>query len=64
MAGLVVETFELRSKDSRGWLSPHEALVVDTIGGCGPTREADAGRGAGAPDALLGWEFLCREVSK
>jgi hypothetical protein len=28
-----------------------------TLGGSGPTRAADAGRGAGALDALLGWNF-------
>jgi hypothetical protein len=34
------------------------------IGGSGPTREEDAGRGAGTLDALLGWTFLCGEVSE
>jgi len=32
------------------------------IGGSGPTRTADAGRGARALDALLGRKLLCREV--
>jgi hypothetical protein len=34
------------------------------LGGSGPTRSADAGWGAGAFDALRGWEFLCGEVSE
>src|SRR5579863_8547454 len=37
-------------------------LSVDSIGG--PTRAANAGRGAGALDALLGWKLLCGEVSE
>jgi hypothetical protein len=39
------------------------ALQVD-LGGSGPTRAADAGRGAGALDALLGWELLRCEVQE
>ena len=31
------------------------SLALDTIGGSGPTREKNAGRGAGAFDALLRW---------
>jgi hypothetical protein len=34
------------------------------IGGSRPTREENARRRAGAFDALLGWTFLCREVSE
>src|SRR5438045_4061977 len=30
----------------------------------GTTRKKDEGRGARAPDALLGWEFLCCEVQE
>jgi hypothetical protein len=33
-------------------------------GDCGPTRAADEGWGTRALDALLGWEFLRREISK
>lgn len=43
--------------DSRGG-----CRYMNLNGGSGPTRAADAGRGAGALDALLGWKFLCGEV--
>jgi hypothetical protein len=38
------------------------ARATQTLGGSGPTRSKDAGRGAGTPDALLGRKLLCGEV--
>ena len=56
MAGSVVEC-ERHLLISRARApAPHE------LGGSGPTRAKDAGRGARAFDALLGWKLLCGEV--
>jgi hypothetical protein len=38
------------------------ARATQTLGGSGPTREKDAGRSAGAFDALLRRALLCGEV--
>jgi hypothetical protein len=40
------------------------APALHTIGGSSPTREKDAGRGAGTFDALLRWAILCGEVQE
>jgi hypothetical protein len=56
MTGLVVEG------EMRRGLTRASAPAPDLLGGSGPTRQKDAGRGAGAPDALLGRELLCGEV--
>ena len=42
----------------------HTFLITQLahFGGSGPTRSTDAGWGAGALDALLGWELLCGGV--
>jgi hypothetical protein len=56
MAGFAVECERHLLISRARALAPHE------LGGSGPTREENAGRGARAFDALLRWAVLRGEV--
>ena len=60
MVGFVVRV-ALAGFRGQGARATRSAIWLD-FGRSGPTRSQDAGRGAGAFDALLGWKLLCGEV--